>query len=120
MREQWLRDMVAQGQGNHIITDEDAAVILGQLKEPFIQKYLKSLVVHICTAPVTQIVSICVAWIYTRTHPELSDAESAAAIAIAVPLVVSSFAAISLDFLSNVMLPSSLWCCCVWVVFWMS
>ena len=81
LREQWLRDMVAQGQGNHIITDEDAADILGQLKEPFIQKYLKSLVVHICTAPVTQIVSICVAWIYTSTHPELSDTESAAAIA---------------------------------------
>ncbi|MBN2375511.1 MAG: hypothetical protein JXD22_03865 [Sedimentisphaerales bacterium] len=64
LREQWLREMVAQGQGNHIITDEDAADILGQLKEPFIQKYLQSLAVHICTLPVTQVVSVIVACWY--------------------------------------------------------
>ncbi|MCK5269558.1 MAG: hypothetical protein KAJ46_02185 [Sedimentisphaerales bacterium] len=76
-REQWLRDMVSEGKKNHLVTDEDAGVILSQLKEPYIQKYLKSLAVHVCTLPVTQIVSFIVAWVYVRTHPEMSNAESA-------------------------------------------
>jgi hypothetical protein len=59
-----------------MLTDEEAAHINAQLKEPFIQKYLKSLAVHVCTAPVTQIVSILVATIYVRMHPELSWQEA--------------------------------------------
>lgn len=81
MREQWLRDMVAQGQEKHILGDEDAGVIRSQLKEPFIQKYLKSLAVHVCTLPVTQIVSVAISWIYVYMHPELSTAEATAAVA---------------------------------------
>jgi len=61
LREQWLRDMVAEGQNKHMLSDEDAEVIISQLEEPFIQKYLKSLAVHVCTLPVTQIVSVIVA-----------------------------------------------------------
>ena len=68
LREQWLRDMVADGQKNHILSDEDAGVILSRVNEPFIQKYLKSLAVHICTLPVTQIVSVTIATIYWLTH----------------------------------------------------
>ena len=68
MREQWLREMVTEGQKNHMLTDEDAKVILSQVKEPFIQKYLKSLAVHICTLPVTQLVSLTIATIYWFTH----------------------------------------------------
>lgn len=71
LREQWLCEMVTEGQKKHMLSDEDAAVILSQLKEPFIQKYLKSLAVHICTLPVTQIVSVLVAVIYVLTHPEM-------------------------------------------------
>ena len=67
-REQWLRDMVTEGKKNHIVTDEDADTILAQVNEPYIQKYLKSLAVHICTLPVTQIVSITIAWIYWLAH----------------------------------------------------
>ena len=81
LREQWLRDMVSEGKKNHLVTDEDAGVILGQLKEPYIQKYLKSLAVHVCTLPVTQIVSVIVAWVYVKTHPEMSSVESTAAVA---------------------------------------
>ncbi len=81
LREQWLQDMIAQGREKHMLTDEDARVIHSQLKEPFIQKYLKSLAVHVCTLPVTQIVSVLVSWIYVTTHPELSTAEAAAAVA---------------------------------------
>jgi len=79
MREQWLRDMVQEGKNNHLVTDEDAEVILGRIHEPFIQKYLKSLAVHVCTLPVTQIVSVIVAWYYVVTHPEMTKAEATAA-----------------------------------------
>jgi hypothetical protein len=64
LREQWLRDMVTEGQDKHILTDEDARTILSQIKEPYIQKYLKSLAVHVCTLPVTQVVSVMVALWY--------------------------------------------------------
>jgi hypothetical protein len=75
LREQWLREMIVEGKKNHMLTDEDAAVIQSQLKEPFIQKYLKCLVVHVCTLPVTQMVSVSLAWIYVKMHPELSPLE---------------------------------------------
>lgn len=80
VREQWLREMVLQGRVKHILSEEDANTILSQLNEPFIQKYLKSLAVHVCTLPVTQIVSVLVAWIYVRTHPELSTQGEAVAV----------------------------------------
>ena len=81
MREQWLQDMVSRGQEKHMLADEDARVIRSQLNEPFIQKYLKSLAVHVCTLPVTQIVSIAVSWIYVAMHPGLSTGEATAAVA---------------------------------------
>ncbi|MGB8227237.1 MAG: hypothetical protein WCE45_10310 [Sedimentisphaerales bacterium] len=67
-RSQWLRDMVSQGKKKHILTDEDAQTILSQVDEPFIQKYLQSLAVHICTLPVTQIVSVSIAIVYWLMH----------------------------------------------------
>ena len=81
LREQWLRDMVSDGQKKQMLSDEDAQLILSQVNETFIQKYLKSLAVHVCTLPVTQIVSVLVAWIYARMHPELSAAQTAVAVA---------------------------------------
>ena len=71
-REQWLREMVADGQRRHLLTDEDAAAILGQLGEPFVQKYLRALAVHVCTFPITRVVAFAVAIGYVATHPELS------------------------------------------------
>jgi hypothetical protein len=71
-REKWLREIISQGQKNGMLTKKEATHITSQIKEPFIQKYLKSLAVHICTLPVTQIVSVAVALIYVRLHPELS------------------------------------------------
>ena len=81
LREQWLRDMVQQGRGKNILSDEDAQTILTQLDEPFIQKYLISLVVHLMTLPVTQVVAAIVAITYYFTHPEMSQAERTAAAA---------------------------------------
>ncbi len=71
-REKWLREMISQGVQNGMLTDLEAAHINSQIKEPFIQKYLKSLAVHVCTLPITQIVSVSLAIIYVRLHPELS------------------------------------------------
>jgi len=79
-REQWLREMVADGRRNHMVTDDDAEHILAGIREPFIQKYLKSLAVHVCTLPVTQIVSVAVAAWYYFAHPGLSPAQRAAAV----------------------------------------
>jgi hypothetical protein len=76
VREKWLRETIAQGKETGMLTAEEATHITSQLKEPFIQKYLKSLAVHVCTAPVTQIVSVIVAIIYVRMHPELSWQEA--------------------------------------------
>jgi len=64
LREQWMRDMVAEGGKKHILSEEDAETILAQLNERYIQRYLISLVVHLLTLPITQIVSVIVAWIY--------------------------------------------------------
>jgi len=68
LREQWLREMLTEGQKKNMLSDEDAKVILSQINEPFIQKYLISLVVHLLTLPVTQIVSVTIAMIYWFTH----------------------------------------------------
>jgi hypothetical protein len=72
VREKWLRQMVSSGREEGMLTEGEAESINAQIEEPFIQKYLKSLAVHICTVPVTQIVSVLVAFIYIRLHPELS------------------------------------------------
>jgi hypothetical protein len=76
VREKWLHDVIVRGKDKGMLTEGEATHITSQLKEPFIQKYLKSLAVHVCTAPVTQIVSILVAIIYVRAHPELSWQEA--------------------------------------------
>lgn len=76
VREEWMRDMVIQGQRDGILTASEAANVQSQIKEPFIQKYLKSLAVHVCTVPITQIISVIVALIYVRMHPELSWQEA--------------------------------------------
>jgi hypothetical protein len=75
-REAWLRDMVEEGLEKGLLIDDDAGVIISQLKEPFIQKYLKSLAVHVCTLPVTQVVSVLLAVIYVMTHPEMPRAQA--------------------------------------------
>jgi hypothetical protein len=76
LREQWLREMMTEGQKKHMLSDDDAEVIISQINEPFIQKYLKSLAVHVCTLPVTQVVSVTLAIIYVLMHPEMSRAQA--------------------------------------------
>jgi hypothetical protein len=76
LREDWLREMVMDGKKDHLLNDEDADIILSQVNEPFIQKYLKSLAVHLCTLPVTQIVSVIIAVVYVLMHPDMPRAQA--------------------------------------------
>jgi hypothetical protein len=97
LREEWMRQMVLDGKEKHIITDEDGETILSQLNERYIQRYLVSLVVHLLTLPVTQIVSGIHIIVWNMTHPEVTAAErTAVSFAIAaiyqiVPISPGSF-----------------------------
>jgi len=71
-REKWLRDMTTAGEKNGLLTREEAAHIEAQIKEPFIQKYLKSLAIHLLLMPTTHVVALIVAFIYVRLHPEMT------------------------------------------------
>jgi len=57
-REAWLREMVEEGRRDGMLKDEEAESILARIQEPYIQTYLLSLVVHLFTIPITQIVSV--------------------------------------------------------------
>jgi hypothetical protein len=60
-REEWLLEQVRRGRAEGMLTDAEADRIAVQIKDPYIQKYLKSVAVHLCTLPVTQVVSVIVA-----------------------------------------------------------
>jgi hypothetical protein len=60
-REEWLLEQIDTGEREGILTSEESSLIRSQVKDPFIQKYLKCLAVHICTLPITQVVSIILA-----------------------------------------------------------
>jgi len=76
-REEWLLEQVDLGQREGMVSAEEADKISEQIRDPFIQKYLKSVAVHICTLPVTQVVSLAVA-LYVMVRFGRSWAESAA------------------------------------------
>jgi hypothetical protein len=71
-RKKWLRDMLAAGERNGMLTRTEAARIDAQVDEPFIQKYLKSLAIHIVLMPTTHVVALIVAFIYLRFHAEMT------------------------------------------------
>jgi len=86
-RRDWLVDMVAEGRRDGMLTDQEAERIESRLDEPFIQKYLKSLAVHLCTLPVTQVVSVVAAAAYISLHPELTWKEAG----IAAGAIITAF-----------------------------
>ncbi|MDH3982061.1 MAG: hypothetical protein OES84_04075 [Kiritimatiellaceae bacterium] len=57
-REKWFLDQVAEGEAAGMLSKEEHDHIVSVIKEPYIVKYLKSMAVHFCTIPVTQIVSV--------------------------------------------------------------
>jgi len=84
VREKWLKDMVEEGRKNRMLTPDDAALILAQIDEPYIQKYLKSLAVHMATLFVSETVFLTVAAVYVLSHPEFGWAEGTARAALIV------------------------------------
>ncbi len=63
-RRAWLMEMVEDGHRDGMLRREEADRILARIDEPYIQKYLKCLAVHVCTLPITQVVSMVVAGVY--------------------------------------------------------
>ncbi len=60
-RETWLFQQVEAGHKEGMLNDQEAKHIRDNVKDPFIQKYLKCVAVHVATLPITQIVSVIVA-----------------------------------------------------------
>ena len=71
VREKWLRDMVEEGRKNGILSPDEAGRISAQINEPYIQKYLKSLAVHLATLFLSETVFLTIAVVYVLGHPDL-------------------------------------------------
>ncbi len=56
LRRQWLCDMIAEGRAEGMLTPAEAGHLEAQVEEPYIQKYLKALAVHLCTLFVSETV----------------------------------------------------------------
>ena len=77
-RADWLREQVALGRKDGMLLEEDAQTILGQIDDPYIAKYLKSVGVHLAFVPVTQIVSVLVGAILAlKIYAATGDAAAA-------------------------------------------
>ncbi|MHC4969114.1 MAG: hypothetical protein ACYTF4_10910 [Planctomycetota bacterium] len=89
-RERWLLEEVRLGHEEGMLTADEAQRIAGQVKDPYIQKYLRCIAVHLCTVPVTQVVmlvvgALVVAWALASrdlSWPEAVALGTAAAAAI--------------------------------------
>ena len=80
-REECLLEQVREGRKEGMLTDAEAARIEDEIKDPYIQKYLRCLAVHLCTVPVTQVVMVlagAAVLVYCLTSRHLSWAESMA------------------------------------------
>lgn len=60
-RETWLLQQVDAGHEEGMLNEQEAKHIRENVKDPFIQKYLKCVAVHVATLPITQVVSVIVA-----------------------------------------------------------
>lgn len=60
-REEWLLQHVKGGYEEGMLSEEEAEHIRNNVKDPFIQKYLKCVAVHVATLPITQVISVLAA-----------------------------------------------------------
>lgn len=78
-REDWLLEEVRQGREEGMLTPAEADHVSQQIKDPYIQKYLRCLAVHLCTVPITQVVMVLVGASvvgYLMAYRQMSWAES--------------------------------------------
>jgi hypothetical protein len=59
-REEVLLEQVGIGRKEGMLTEAEAERVEREIKDPYIQKYLRCLAVHVCTVPVTQVVMLIV------------------------------------------------------------
>ena len=57
----WLTGEVDAGAEEGMLTAPEKGHILRRVQDPFIQKYLKCVAVHLCTLPITQVISVIIA-----------------------------------------------------------
>ena len=60
-REDWLMQNVNAGLEEGMLNEQEAEYIKKNIKDPFIQKYLKCVAVHVATLPITQVISVIAA-----------------------------------------------------------
>ena len=84
-RVQWLTNEIEAGAEEGMLTAEERDHILARVGDPYIQKYLKCVAVHICTLPATQIVSVIVA-LYCMARGQYALAGAMLALFQVIPL----------------------------------
>jgi hypothetical protein len=80
-REERLLEQVELGREEGSLSDSEANRIVEEIKDPYIQKYLRCLAVHLCTVPITQVVMVlagAAVTVYCLVYRQLSWAESMA------------------------------------------
>ena len=66
-RVEWLTTETEDGARTGMLTPAEREHVLERVPDPFIQKYLKCVAVHVCTLPITQVISVVVAiWAAVR------------------------------------------------------
>jgi phosphatidylglycerophosphatase A len=84
-RERWLMEMIEEGEREGILTPAEAEEVRARAREPYIQTYLMSMVVHLFTIPITQVVSVALGAYLAAKYGE-GTAESGAIFAGTVAL----------------------------------
>ncbi|HOX37015.1 MAG TPA: hypothetical protein PL033_03415 [Candidatus Brocadiia bacterium] len=69
-RMKWFTDQIDEGEKDGMLSTQEAAEIRERVADPYIQKYIKCLAVHVCTLPVTQVVSVIIALWYLLVRRE--------------------------------------------------
>lgn len=80
-REEFLLKQVQLGREEHMLSGVEADRIEKEVKDPYIQKYLRCLAVHACTVPVTKVVMVVLGAVvaaYCLAYKQLGWAESMA------------------------------------------
>ncbi|HAS81127.1 MAG TPA: hypothetical protein DCS43_00230 [Verrucomicrobia bacterium] len=77
-REAWLREQIESGLRDGMLNNAEAEVMLAQVKDPFIAKYLKSVGVHLAFLPVSEVVWVTVGGIMAaKVYAETGDTVAA-------------------------------------------
>jgi hypothetical protein len=100
-RETWLLEQVREGREEGMLTEAEADRITHQVKDPYIQKYLRCLAVHLCTVPITHtlmllagagVVVYCMAYRHLSWAQSLGYGAATAAVIQLLPISPGSIA----------------------------